>query len=454
MAQFSDFPNEIIDHILSFVPRCDLPNICLVNKSLQVSADPLLYSTILLDWHFFHIPPIIPLLRTLLQRPELFAYVKTVSLHGEPFPSRPETPLLDMTNIALDDFIAAIERTQAPFTDYWVRKVRLGGTCIEALAGLLIANLSKTTRLAINHNFINGRHLIQKVLQAKIFGPCQMPPFSNLKDIRYYQNRDPSFARYNVIFDDAISLFYLPTVTHISVSFWNPEVFQWPAGEPHLDHLTSLDIQWLCDAFVAKILSLTRNLKSLFWTWHFENDPDDPWDSSTIDFDNIVAVLSHVKESLRFRLDVGPEEFEDWDELEFTVLGSFSGLRDFDRITHLDVPLTSLPGSGPKPLPLEQYVPDSVEILSLPDVAFCEGRVTEDWSGFGADDIVSVIQPLAETYPTTLPRLRCINVFDTKTGSFKRDANLDARLKEISSGFDVQLLPYELPGPRFYFGEG
>lgn len=55
-----------------------------------------------------------------------------------------------------------------PYTKLWVDRLKTGN--MEALVGLLIANLSKTRRLALNHNFINGCSLVGKVIQSKVFG--------------------------------------------------------------------------------------------------------------------------------------------------------------------------------------------------------------------------------------------------------------------------------------------
>lgn len=93
--------------------------------------------------------------------------------------------------------------------------------------------------------------------------------------MRYIKVFDYYLPENNSTFADALSLFYLPTVTHISTWISNPTTFSWPAGEPNLDHLTSLDIDWLCESFMAKILTLTRNLKSLSWTWEYNSELDD-----------------------------------------------------------------------------------------------------------------------------------------------------------------------------------
>jgi hypothetical protein len=96
MAQLSNVPTEVIDNILRFVPRADLPSLCLINKSLHQTAQLFLYSTIKIEWTDhpnipkLKNPPIISLLRTLLQRTELFAYIDEVHLGGRYMYDNPE----------------------------------------------------------------------------------------------------------------------------------------------------------------------------------------------------------------------------------------------------------------------------------------------------------------------------------------------------------------------------
>ncbi|CAH0001638.1 unnamed protein product [Clonostachys byssicola] len=445
MARFAHVPTEIIDRILCFIPRSGLPNLCLVNQSLRQSAERFLYSTIILHWDYSDIPPIILLLRTLLQRPELFTYVHTITFLGDDFDDG-TPPLPDIAEIPFEQFIPAIEKTQVPYTKLWIDRLKTGN--MEALVGLLIANLSRTRRLALNHGFINGCSLVGKVIQSKVFGGGQLLAFEQLEDVRYIKEFDYSFPENNSTFTDVLSLFYLPTVTHISAWIPNPTTFSWPAGEPNLDHLTSLDIDWLCESFMAKILALTRNLKSLSWTWecYSELDDVDPWKTSTLDLDAIIAVLSHVKrtlERLQFLLEIGEASLID-DEPKMTVLGSFSNLVHFNRLTHIDVPFVTLADFGPDALPLERYLPDSVEVLSLSTGMLVHDAVkwyTNDFdrgNGDDADDyFVQMIQSLAAVYPTRLPRLRHINIVDEHCCF--QNGNLATLTKGLALGFDVQI---------------
>jgi hypothetical protein len=170
---------------------------------------------------------------------------------------------------------------------------------------------------------------------------------------------------------------------------------------------------------MAKILTLTRNLKSLSWTWEYNSElDDDPWKTSIPDLDAIIAALSHVQgtlERLQFRLEIGEGSLVD-DDPEMIVLGSFSNLVHFNKVTHIDVPLVTLAGFGSDALPLERYLPDNIEMLCLSTGMLVDDVVEwfmddVDWDNgesdaYNADDyIIQMIQSLAAAYPTRLLRL-------------------------------------------------
>ncbi|CAG9971957.1 unnamed protein product [Clonostachys byssicola] len=424
-------PNEIIDHILGFVPQSDLAKLCQVNKSLRHSAEPFLYSTIFLYWYHHEIPPIIPLLRTLLERPELFVYIDSVTLCGTDFGAGVTRPLLDTTTMPLDQFQAAIKQTQVPYTSLWIDQLRSGS--MDALAGLLIANLSKTVFLAITHNFIDECEIVPRVLQSKILGQLpefthfgRLPKFEQLSHLVYCKQKDDPFEEYNDdgYFIEAISLLCLPTVTDLVIRLPNTEVFYWPFGEPNLDHLTSLEVDWVYPRCLAKILTCTRNLRTLTWIWQYQEDATIGSDS-ILDYDRIVTALSPLKgtlETLCFRLD---EEVLQAAGPGIATVGSWNGLRDFQRLTHLDVPLMSLTGVGPDPQPMERYIPDRLETLCLSPtmltqkdavlwMSYPEAVSNQEFKNMSMDEstpehyITAVIHAFTRQCSSSLPRLHCI----------------------------------------------
>ncbi|CAI6101074.1 unnamed protein product [Clonostachys chloroleuca] len=196
-----------------------LPIVCLVSKSLRRCAEPFLYSTVSLEWgewDYETFPPIAPLLATVVRRPELFKHLDVVIFGGMMY-QKARVPPMDTSNVPVDEVEAAMRKAKTSFSDMWVEKLRSVHTCIYALAALLIAHLSRTTHLTITTPWINEQPLVGKCLEK-------------------------------------ISLFYLPTVTHLEVIIINLQTFQWPvaAGEPNFSHLTSLKIGWLCEPFLER----------------------------------------------------------------------------------------------------------------------------------------------------------------------------------------------------------
>ncbi|CAH0057470.1 unnamed protein product [Clonostachys solani] len=421
MSPLADIPVEIANHILGFVPTSDLLNLCLTNRSLREFAEPFLYSTIRIEAEYGRTPRIIPLLRTLLQRPKLWDYIDDVYMDGLGPKGEFIRPLdLNSVDIPVEQCVDAIKKTKVPYTDWWIAKLNSSATSVEALYAMFLAGLSKSKRLAVTRGFINEREIIGKVIQSKALGGSGLSRFEQLREVTYYKYVDNVENKNNKIFPDVISLFYLPTLTSIKAWIPNPPVFEWPAGEPNLDHLTSLDIERLSEDNLAKILALTRNLKSLTWTWTCD-ETDDPGNTMELNFENLIESLSLVRgtlEELRIRLEIGPIISPIF-KPELNVTGSLAGLAGFRGLTYLEVPFVSLAGFGETPLPMEDGVPPTVKTLALSDdlllndvVRWQQPYFEEYGTGFApAEAIDNHIEALCDNIPTQLPLLRDLIFF-------------------------------------------
>ncbi|CAH0051103.1 unnamed protein product [Clonostachys solani] len=458
MALLLDVPTEIIQQIVSLLPRADLARLCLTSHSIRYHAEPRLYSTIKFAWSNHTKPRIIFLLRTLLSRPELFALVDTVCLMGYAFRHRAargeRVPVgqdwlrLEIpSNLSLSRFISAIKKTKAPYTDVWVEKLEAGH--VDAFAGLLIAYLSNTRSLTVTTNFVEDFTLVGKVLQSKALQleplhshsqalqqeafPDQIPKFTQLQRLAYVRRLDPDQQDHNGQFKEAVSALYLPNLVDVKLWLANPSKFQWLEGEPNLDHLTSLDIEWLDPGLLPRILSLTRNLRSLTYSWDYiDAVHSDDWKVPNLDLDEIMTAISPTKrtlEKLHIQFRVGFGLKHTWPQMN--VSGSFNNLVKFDRIKELHVPFAALSGFGPDYTPLDRGIPPSVETLYLThgmmeDEAFIWNRARPDMTGWGKDTkawakgirqwvpehtFQSLIFLLAESCPTKFPRLRQIGWF-------------------------------------------
>ncbi|CAG9956459.1 unnamed protein product [Clonostachys rosea f. rosea IK726] len=401
----SKVPNEIVNHVLGFLPTASLVNLCLVSKSLCRSAEPLLYSTIILKWTMERAPPIIELLQALLKRPELLAYIDTLSLQG------------------LRGLIPVVQKFNISFADLWVQKLRAG--TMDAYAGLLIAQLSNVSRLAVVDNFLCSPDFLAQIIQAKALG--QLPKFERLEHMIFFaptSNQTPEVA---------IAPFYLPMITQLVVSARDIEALAWPAGD--LSHLTSLAINSHCAGLMAGLLSRTWNLKSLSWEWEYYSE------AINVNYDDIMGALSHVKstlETLHLRQEL-LHYFQGYEEPTLTISGFLGALADFDKITDLEVPLVALAGLGPEVQPLATCLPRNIQHLSLTSGMIYQQaewlpHLEDEWLD---ESVVEVIEDFVITYTTRPPRLRSIKVIDN--ADCFRTQQIDKLLEESPLFDDVEI---------------
>ncbi|CAH0014954.1 unnamed protein product [Clonostachys rhizophaga] len=400
MAGFSDAPAEVIDNIVRFViRRADLANLCLVNKALHRSAVAFLYSSIKITWDQEHPnPSISPLIRTLAQSPELVILIDEIYLFGEYLSDTAERPSLNTTGIPLDQFINIINKSQVPYANTWVDGLKSGN--MDAFAGLLIANLSKITSLKITHNFINGDDILGKVLLSKVFG--ELPAFERLRKMSYVKRMDRGNWERNQIVEYVASLFHIPTVTDMSVSLTN-QPFEWPRGEPDLDCLTSLHIEWAIGSVLAEVLLLTPNLKSLSWRWIYHDSVNDEREITVLDYDQVFLAVSLVEETLEklvLSMVVGDDDY-DRIPVGMDVRGSFSRLSELERLKELSIPMVCLAGFGAEPIPLKESLPDSLEVLHLGRLDLIDFGIKLKWmDNYNSLDeaIGQMMQSLIETH--------------------------------------------------------
>ncbi|VUC31633.1 unnamed protein product [Clonostachys rosea] len=423
-GSLSNAPNEIVNHILGFLPTSSLANLCLVSKSLRRRAEPLLYSNIVLEWTIERAPLIAELLQTLLKRPELLAYINTLSLQGNE-PLNSDLPSLKPSGFIIRGLVAAVRKFNVSFADLWVQKLQAGA--MDAYAALLIAQLSNVSRLAVVDNFLRSPDLLAQVIQAKALG--QLPKFKRLEQMIFFaptRNQTPEVA---------MAPFNLPAITHLVVSARDIEALAWPAGESDLSHLTSLAINSHCAGLMAGLLSRTWNLKSLSWEWEYYAE------AVNVNYDEIMGALSHVKstlQTLHIRVEL-LHYFQGHEEPNLTISGSLGALADFDEITDLEVPLVALAGLGPEIQPLAMCLPRNVQSLSLTSgMIYQQAGWLPDLEDERPDEsVVEAIEEFVVTYTTRPPRLRSIKVIDN--ANCFRTQQIDKMLEESPLFDDVEI---------------
>ncbi|CAH0017099.1 unnamed protein product [Clonostachys rhizophaga] len=297
--------------------------------------------------------------------------------------------------------------------------------------------------------------------------PDQIPRFTQLQRLAYVRRLDNDELDQDQSdpdsqFEEAFSTLYLPNLVHVKLWLANPERFWWPEGKPNLDHLTSLDIEWLHPRFLKRILSLTRNLKSLTYSWDYAEDIScDAWKDADLNLDKIITAISpakHTLEKLHIKFRVGFGRKETWPEIRTS--GSFDNLVEFGQIKELHVPLVALYGFNANYPPLGRGIPPSVETLILTDdmmddVTFVMWDARKpDMKGWGKDlqawgksrriwmpahTFQSVILVLAESCPTKFPRLRQIFWFNVAEDDDYSD--FEREVKRISHRLGVDIKP-------------
>jgi hypothetical protein len=99
-----------------------------------------------------------------------------------------------------------------------------------------------------------------------------------------------------------LTLFYLPSIQHLSVNIGNPVDFSWPLQvRPHPLNLTFLEISGLHERHLGSVLSVTPALKTLKYNWMYQQDIDDkPNSNNTVRLDTIAIAIAgcHTLESL------------------------------------------------------------------------------------------------------------------------------------------------------------
>jgi hypothetical protein len=106
--------------------------LCLVNKACRTVAEPFLYSKVQWTLHNDypdHSPPFRQLLRTLLSKPHLATYIKTLHLDGNTRSAglntfRWDLPKIPISGDEVDESIAFIRQTGVPYSDILRRRRR------------------------------------------------------------------------------------------------------------------------------------------------------------------------------------------------------------------------------------------------------------------------------------------------------------------------------------------
>ncbi|RAK81465.1 uncharacterized protein BO72DRAFT_516400 [Aspergillus fijiensis CBS 313.89] len=428
-------PAEILNLVFGMLSTAELRALGLVNKDLCALFEPYFYSKIDWIWREDHAPPPITLLlRTIISRPQLAAH--TTSFQFQSLPAycwewnKFAGQKISVPVAEIDEFITFVQRT--------------GNGTPDAMLALLLAQLWN----------------LRNAFQSAICEPAmyRLPDFKHLQTVSF-QSYDDSGALCTALRSRGqrplgqslvLPFFYLPDVQRISAAIQNTDNFAWPAAcLPNPSKLTSIYLADIREANIGSLLSVTRNLQSLRWTWYYDYGVLDATVVPIINLDGIVAALSRVRNTLT-DLTIFAEAPIGGDDPCYPavkVQGSLREMVEFGKLKRLQIPLAFLVGFAQDTTKrLQDVLPRNIEYLSLTDELGLQnedGYVEETWPVYEWQDfaVLILLRTWLEDWRTHTPHLRGVSLvyeeLDTNQGEWPPE--LRHQLTELGTQAGIQL---------------
>jgi hypothetical protein len=411
MASLADCPDELLLSVISCLSQADLGTICLVNRHLRALAEPYLYADVRLTWKRSPPHPITLLLRSILRRPQLAAHIRAVSLLGASVFEGP-VPKLRISESEMRESMIFVADTRVPYREDWLDGLWDGTT--DAYVAVLLSQPLRLTSLVIGHDYFKESRLVGSVLRSTLTdlsGDYGLRlDFENLKRVSLERYTDPTQDLRTRNTADVLPLFYLPSIQYISASMDNPDgPFTWPApNPPSSSSLRSLKLTSTREPFLDPLLSVTDQLQTFYWRWFYDPNLNDRAYTNTIELTQFTTALSHVRNILTELIVVAECELSD---IEYPLLhlgGSLTGIKDFNKLTKLTVPVTLLVGFSATDTAAEQLeasLPPNLVFLNLTDdLSFIEQYL---WEGY---QLYNVLQQWLGRYQVSTPCLQGITL--------------------------------------------
>ncbi|KAF4464696.1 hypothetical protein FALBO_8466 [Fusarium albosuccineum] len=362
MAQASllDCPKEVQLAIAEYLAPSDLVILSRASQGLHRLAEPLIYSAIEVSWTLQCHPPVTQLLRTLLEKPEIASRVRRLDLCGHgltnEFGDLEKSDILPSTvPLPIGKLSEAVKNIEVSKTaDTWIDKVQLGAT--DAVVALLISLMPSLEWLSLSANWTNETRFLGTMFRSalcdthKDASNHQPTRFVSLKHVSLSPAIDTEKHLDPENTADALALFYLPKIQHLSVSIDNPTRFSWPSSAPpNPKFLSSLELHRIRESRILPILSVTEGLKKLRYNWIYRGDLDSEVSSRIVRLDMMAtafAKASNSLEELEIHAETLPAASEgEYEPPEVTLQGSLTQLSKMHRLKRLYVPWGFLIGS-------------------------------------------------------------------------------------------------------------
>ncbi len=384
-----DCNEDVLRLILGYLAQADLGSVCLAHSHLRRLAESFLYSTIDIG---FPTPPIPSLVGTILRRPELAAYIRTLSFkRGSPSlwgGGGQRVPKLSVHESDLQEAISFVDKTHLSYSGVWIEELRQG--TLDAFLAILISQPPRLQRLHLGHCFSIETDLISFILRSILCGPRSDLRASGIQTT-LNQLYTVTLERWAGIYEDGairntaniLLFFYLPSLRKMSISIDDPlvPIFPWPTTQPpSIPSLTSLSVSRIRESHLGQLLVTLPRLRSLHWEWCFDPDLEDQFNSPIINLDQLMPALEHVRETLTelsilavcFTANLAAIPFP------LQVRGSARALAGFVHLTKLAIPLVFFTGF---PLPVRERLanclPYNLEDLTLTDDLYIDIDMNE-----------------------------------------------------------------------------
>ncbi|KAH6990174.1 hypothetical protein EDB80DRAFT_729633 [Ilyonectria destructans] len=373
MKSLIHLPEDIIRCVFEFLSHPNLKVWCLVSKRFRRLAEPWLYNRI--EWHWRALlagrgPPIVPLLRNILSRPELSTYIRSISIHGyDEFHPLGEAPFeAPISEGGLGEIVQYIKGTGVPYEDLWIRG--LLSNKLDAYLAVLVSRLSNLTSLRVDTIWARETRILGMVFRSALFQSSNhgFSTFRHLQELSFFcewgtaRRRDP--GEENTA--DVLPFFYLPGIRRFTATIDNPITFTWPIKTPDASSLTFLSLNHIREVHLVQLLSVTKNLKTLEWQWYYDPNAMGETSKPIVDLEQIGFALFHVRATLT-SLCISTRKGE-WGAAPLQINGSLRTLVGCSKLQRLEIPLTLLLGfSPPSYNRLEDILPNSLEYLTITD---------------------------------------------------------------------------------------
>ena len=398
-----DIFGDVWDPILRLVSRADLVALCLVSQASRATTEAFLYSII--EWTWAHkvqyAPPIACFLRTILQRPALANHVRRVLLLGDVFAGRPRFSIAD---VDLDAAIGAIQDTELPYAPQWIQSLRKGD--MDAFVALLLSRCHRLVQVVVQSNFTEeSTHFMGMLFNSAVCTKtgAGLPTFQYLREVAYSLGWHPEIIGKHT--KDVLPFFYLPAIRSLSVSLGNPLTLEWPLQPPDPLTITSLELTHMQEKYLGRILSTTRNVKTLRWEWYYCGGTNYTGSSCTIDLTEAFNALQHISgtvEDLTIAATHGMGRGHG--NPTVYIKGSLKALIGFDCLRKLSVPWVFLVGwSRDAGIRLADVIPRYIQDLTITD----DLGALDDYDEWGqGTDVMPVLELWLRNWKLSTPNLR------------------------------------------------